>query len=363
MKFGTMNLFPLGEGASDRKVMEEVLEDAILADELGFDSIWLAEHHFSPYGILGNPLVFAAAIAQRTRRIKIGTAVMVIPFYSPIRLAEDAALVDVLSGGRLVMGIGRGYQPVEFAGFGIDPATSIERYNETVDILRLAWTQENWSYEGKHFQYRDITIYPRPEREIPLLHAAVQPDSFKRLGTQGQRIITSPNFTPLGIMKKNFDLYQEGLTEGGHAGTGFERPFMQQAWCGPDQAGRHEAAEAAMRYYKSIGKVIPGAEKIVGVSDQEQQYYNKVRRGLDLLTVEQTLTHGGNFGSAQQVADTLHAMNEQMGVDHYIGWFNIPTLDRKSALKSMEMFARDVIPMFKSSESAKPAAAPVSAGA
>lgn len=352
MKFGTMNLFPLGEGASDRKVMEEVMEDAVLADELGFDSIWLAEHHFSPYGILGNPLVFAAAIAQRTKRIKIGTAVMVIPFYSPIRLAEDAALVDVLSGGRLMMGIGRGYQPIEFAGFGIDPKESIERYNETVDILRLAWTQENWSYKGKHFQYENITIYPRPEREIPLLHAAVQPDSFKRLGNAGERIITSPNFTPLGIMKKNFDLYQEGLQEGGHADIGFERPFMQQAWCGPDQAGRIEAAEAAMRYYKSIGKVIPGSDKNATATEQEIAYYQKVKKGLDLLTVEQTLTHGGNFGSAQQVADTINALNETMGVDHYISWFNIPTLDRKSALKSMERFAKEVMPMFKQSQPA-----------
>lgn len=349
MKFGTMNLFPLGEGASDSKVIEEALEDAVLADEMGFDSIWLAEHHFSPYGILGNPLLFASAIAQRTKRIKIGTAVMVVPFYSPIRLAEDAALVDLMSGGRLMMGIGRGYQPIEFAGFGIDPASSIERYNEIVDILRLAWTQENWSYEGKHYQYSDITIYPRPASEIPLLHAAVQADSFKRLGQAGERIITSPNFTPLPIMKRNFELYSEGLAEAKSPREGMERPFMQQAWCGPDEQGRREAAEAAMRYYKSIGKVIPGADRNDGRDDAELAYYRKVRKGLDLLTLEQTLTHGGNFGSAQQVADTIGVLSAEMGVDHYISWFNIPSLDRKSALKSMERFARDVMPMFKPS--------------
>lgn len=348
MKFGTMNLFPLGEGASDRKVIEEALEDAVLADEMGFDSIWLAEHHFSPYGILGNPLMFASAIAQRTKRIKIGTAVMVVPFYSPIRLAEDAALVDLMSGGRLMMGIGRGYQPIEFAGFGIDPASSIERYNEIVDILRLAWTQENWSYEGKHYQYRDITIYPRPTREIPLLHAAVQPDSFKRLGQAGERLITSPNFTPLPIMKRNYELYAEGLGEATTTRADLERPFMQQAWCGPDEAGKREAAEAALRYYKSIGKVIPGADRNDGRSDKEMAYYSKVHKGLDLLTLEQTLTHGGNFGSSQQVADTISVLNEEMGVDHYISWFNIPSLDRRSALKSMERFARDVMPLFKS---------------
>ncbi len=356
MKFGTMNLFPLGGDKSDQQVLEDVLEDAILADEMGFDSIWLAEHHFSSYGILGNPLIFAAAIAQRTKRIKIGTAVMVVPFYSPVRLAEDAALVDALSNGRLMLGMGRGYQPREFAGFGLDPQSSTDRYRETVDILKLALSQENFSYKGQYFDIRDITTYPRPRRQIPLLHGAVQPESFRRLGLAGERIITSPNFTPLGIMKRNFDLYDEGLAEGGHVRGDFERPFMQQAWCGPDRAGRMEAAQAALRYYKSVGKVIPGGEGDPGHSEKERAYYGKVRRGIDLLTVEQTLTHGGNFGSSEQVAQTVSVMHEEMGVDHYISWFNIPTLDRRAALKSMERFARDVIPAFAPAPAAQQAA-------
>jgi len=104
MKFGVMNLFPLAEGQSQRLVYEETLDEAALADDLGFDSFWLAEHHFSTYGVLGNPLMFGAAVAERTKRIKIGTAVMVIPFYDPVRLAEDAALLDNISGGRLMLG-------------------------------------------------------------------------------------------------------------------------------------------------------------------------------------------------------------------------------------------------------------------
>lgn len=115
-----------------------------------------------------------------------------------------------------------------------------------------------------------------------------------------------------------------------------------------------------MRYYKSIGKVIPGSDKNAAATEQEIAYYKKVQKGLDLLTVEQTLTHGGNFGSAQQVADTINVLNEEMGVDHYIGWFNIPTLDRRSALKSMEWFAKEVMPMFRKSE---PASAPATVAA
>jgi len=152
-----MNLFPVADGASDHQVLRDTLEEVQLADELGFDSIWLAEHHFSKYGILGNPLNFAMAVAERTKRITIGTAVLVIPLHDPLRLAEDIAALDVLSGGRVSIGVGRGYNPAEFAGFRVPIAESKQRYKETLEVLRLALSQENFSYEGEIFQYKDMT--------------------------------------------------------------------------------------------------------------------------------------------------------------------------------------------------------------
>ncbi len=362
MKFGIMNLFPLTEGESEQKIYEETLEEAQLADELGFDSFWLAEHHFSTYGVLGNPLMFGAAIAERTQRIKIGTAVMVIPFYNPVRLAEDAALLDNISGGRLLLGTGSGYQPKEFAGFNVDPNTSKDRYNETIDILRLAWTEEVWSYRGEFYQYEDMSVFPKPVQDpIPILHAAVAPDSFSRLGAAGERLITSPNFTPLEIMKKNFARYHESLVEAGFDPQGFERPFMQQIWCGPDEARRRAAAEAALRYYRMVGKVIPGQQKGRTYDDAKKMaYYEAVKRGIDLLTVEQTLTYGGNFGSAQYVIDTLKVLEEEMGVDHYIGWFRIPSLDRQQALDAMHYFAQEVMPALADDSTQSPARQAVS---
>lgn len=348
MKFGIMNLFPLSEGQSEQEVIRETMEEAVLADRLGYDSFWFAEHHFSGYGILGNPIQFGTAVAMATKRITIGTAVMVVPFYNPMRLAEDAALLDILSDGRFIMGCGRGYQPREFAGFGIDPKTSGERYAETIELVRKAWTEDNWDYSGKHFQYEDMTVHPKPlNGEIPILHASVSPESFEKWGRKGERIITSPNFTPLPLMKRNFDLYTKGLEEGGYAADAFERPYMQQVWAGPNEAGKREAAEAALRYYKMVGKVIPGQQKgLAPIDDKEKAYYNKVKEGIDLLSVEETLTHGGNFGSIQQVIDTIAVLNEQLGVTHYIGWFRIPTLERSAALDAMQRFAEEVIPVF-----------------
>jgi len=345
VKFGIMNLFP-AEGVNDHQVLQDTLAEITMADDLGFDSAWLAEHHFSRYGILGNPLMMGAALSQATKRIEIGTAVVVVPFHDPIRLAEDAATLDILSGGRLRLGIGRGYQPKEFAGFNRNAEDSKVMYRETVDILRLAWNEHDWSYSGEHYQYENMEIYPRPLQQggPPILHATVSPETYRERGLNGDRIITSPNFTPIGLMKQNFDTYRNSLVEGGHNPDEFEVPFMQQVWCGHDEDGKRAAAQAALTYYRSVGKVIPGSENAI---EKERSYYEAVRRNIELLNLEQALTHGGNFGSIDQVVDNLGRLRDELGVNHYIGWFNIPSIDRPVALNAMERFATEVIPQLR----------------
>ena len=354
MKFGVMNLFP-AEGKDDHQVLRDTLEEIQIADELGFDSAWLAEHHFSRYGILGNPLMMGAAIAQSTSNILVGTAVVVLPFHDPIRLAEDAVALDVISNGRLRLGIGRGYQPQEFAGFGKRPEDSKAIYAETVDILRLAWTEEDWSYRGEHFAYENMNVFPKPvvPGGPPLLHATVSPDNYRQRGLAGELIITSPNFTPLPLMQKNFGVYRDSLVEGGHDPADFDLPFMQQVWCGPTRSGLEAAATAALSYYRSVGKVIPGSDEAVAT---EAKYYDAVRRNIDLLTVDQALTHGGNFGSVDLVVDTIGRLRDELGITHYIGWFNIPSIDRSVALTAMEAFATTVVPQLADREAAEPLA-------
>jgi alkanesulfonate monooxygenase SsuD/methylene tetrahydromethanopterin reductase-like flavin-dependent oxidoreductase (luciferase family) len=347
VKFGVQNLFP-AEGVDDHRVLLEALEEIKLADELGYDSAWLAEHHFSRYGILGNPLLLGAAVAQATSRIAIGTAVVVLPFHNPLRLAEDAATLDILSGGRLELGVGRGYQPKEFSGFGIDAETSKRRYAEVVDILNRAWTGEPFSYEGEHYSVSDVTISPRPVRPggPPIRHAVVSPSSFPERGAAGDHIITSPTFAPLARMKKNFDAYRDALVASGHDPADYDIPFMQQAWVG-DSGDLPAVAEAALNYYRTVGKVVPGSDEAIA---SEAEYYEKVRSNIELLTLEQTLTHGGNFGSVDQVVDTLGRLATELGVTHYICWFRIPSLSRRLALEAMETFASEVIPQLRDLE-------------
>lgn len=347
LKFGVMNLFPFAEGKSPETIFSETLEEIAFAEELGFDSVWLAEHHFSRYGILGNPLVLAAAIAQRTSRIRIGTAVVIAPFYDPIRLAEDAALVDVLSGGRLDLGFGRGYQPIEFRGFNVSQEEATERTEEILEILQLAWTQDTFSYTGKHYTYKDVAVYPKPVQRPhpPLWRAAVSQGTFEAAGRRGEPILTSPNFTPLPIVRKQYTAYRNGLAASGHSVDMYDTPMMQQVYVGENSQEAVETPKVhAEWFYKTLGSLVPGAS---GEVAKGYEGYSTIKANIDAITYDDIVSQGANFGSVEQVIDKLRVLRDEIGVSHYIGWFNVGGLDHKKVMQSMERFADHVMPALR----------------
>src|SRR5260370_14717989 len=153
---------PPGSKLSFRDLYDASLAQVTAAEALGFDSIWLTEHHFTDDGYLPALMPAAAAIAARTTRVTIGTYVLLALFYHPLKLAEDAAFVDVLSGGRLRLGIGLGYRAEEFEGFGVPRAERLGRTLETIEILKRAWIGERFSFDGKHFKFLRARGLPRP---------------------------------------------------------------------------------------------------------------------------------------------------------------------------------------------------------
>src|SRR5712692_742201 len=192
MRFSIQNLLSLRDGQSHAQVYANTLDECKLAEELGFHTVWLAEHHFSVYGIAPSLPVLAAAIARETRRVRIGTAVVVAPFAHPVRIAEEFAMVDILSGGRLDFGIGRGYQPKEFRGLGISMEGTRERFDEALEIIRRAWTGDRVTFEGRFYQVRDLRILPRPVQKPhpPFWTAAVSPDTYTLAARKGFKILT-----------------------------------------------------------------------------------------------------------------------------------------------------------------------------
>src|SRR5499426_1893455 len=163
MRFGFFDQLSCATGYTERQRYRDILAQIELGDEVGFDTVWLGELHFSrTFSVLADPLMVLAAAAQRTTRIRLGTAVTLLPLHNPVKIAEEAAIADILSDGRLELGCGRGTAPLHYAGYDIPQDESRDRFEEALDFIVQAWTQAQFSYEGKYFRARDLTVVPRP---------------------------------------------------------------------------------------------------------------------------------------------------------------------------------------------------------
>src|SRR3954463_16199898 len=185
-EFGMFHEFQRPAGISDEQAFATSFEQVDAAERWGLDAMWLAEIHIAPErSVLSAPLTLASAIAARTKRMKIGTAVQVLPLCHPLRLAEEVATVDQISHGRLIFGVGRSGFPRTYEAYGIPYAESRERFAETLEILKRAWTEDSFSYEGRFYSFRNVHLVPKPyQKPFPELRVAVNsPDTFAAVGT------------------------------------------------------------------------------------------------------------------------------------------------------------------------------------
>jgi alkanesulfonate monooxygenase SsuD/methylene tetrahydromethanopterin reductase-like flavin-dependent oxidoreductase (luciferase family) len=193
MEFGIFNLMGSREAEKPAaQVFGEVAEQTKLADELGYTIAWFAEHHFSNYCLCASPLMMIAHCASITKKIRLGTAVVVLPLYNPARLAAEIATADALSNGRLMLGIGAGYQPYEFERFGVDIAQNFAMTDELCDILDLAFSRDFFSYHGKHYQIPETHIPVRTvQKPLPIYVAGHTQAMFRAAARHGYRVLTS----------------------------------------------------------------------------------------------------------------------------------------------------------------------------
>lgn len=168
------------------QIYGEMLEQAELAEELGFHSIWMSEHHFIDDGYCPSTLIAAAAAAARTKKITIGTRLLLLPLHNPVRVAEDAAVVDIISGGRFVLGMAIGYKLEEFRAFGIDRSKRAVMMNEGVEIIRKCWNEEKFTYSGKAYQFTDVSLQPKPvQKPLPIWLGARGGGAIDRVARMG----------------------------------------------------------------------------------------------------------------------------------------------------------------------------------
>ncbi len=357
MQFGLMYLFSEYGNVPQAQVFSEFLEEIELAEELGFDSIWLPEHHFSIYGILGDTLTLAAAISQRTKRIKIGTSVVLLPLQHPVRVAEQAALVDMLSNGRLLLGLGRAYQPKEFAGFGMDPEESRDRFNEGLEMLLGTFTKEKFNYEGKFWSCNDVTLFPKPVQQPypPIYMAAVSPPSYQLAAEKGLSILRAPRFTSIDTVEEQWDLYSELMRTAGHDPMAFDQPLLMQTYVAEDDAtAKAEAEEHAMWYHDLFQKVLPGAP------DQPvrpgYEVYDTIRQAHARVGYDDLANWGSAFGDPDTVAQRVLTYARKGGTNHWMAEMRFGGLSHDQTMRSMRLFAEEVMPRVRD-DLAKDAAA------
>ena len=182
---------PPGSDRTFHREYRDAIELARLTEAEGLDSAWVSEHHGSADGYLPSLLPLLAAFATVTERIELGTGVVLAPFHDPLRLAEEFAVVDQLSGGRVICGLGIGWREEEFRAFGIDVSTRVRRLTEIVDVLRLAWTGDRFDYRGRHYSYEAVAVTPPPARVPPIYVGGFVDDAIRRAGRIGDGYISS----------------------------------------------------------------------------------------------------------------------------------------------------------------------------
>ena len=259
MKFGILynvEYHPEIHGSPSR-YYGHILDQIQLEEELGYDSVWFGEHHYAGYSF-GSPAVIAMAAAARTKRIRLGTGVSLIPLHNPIRLAEEYAMLDVLSQGRLEYGIGRGFLKYAHDIFGIDEDENVVRYREGADLIVKAWTADGpFSYQGKFWNLDDYTFFPQPlQQPHPPIYAsgAVTPDSYRWAGSKGLHLATAFFIPDQERVRNGIRLYHEALREAGYSPAERDVAGVYQLYCGEsnEEAHRH-GGEYVLNYYKFFG--------------------------------------------------------------------------------------------------------------
>lgn len=351
MKFGLFYQLPCAPEQSEPLRYQETIEQIVLAEQLGFDIAWLAElHFFKSFSIMPSPLMVAVAIAQRTRRIRLGTAVTLLPFHHPLRAAEEAASADLLTGGRLDYGVGRGTIAVHFQGFGMARDESRDRFEEGLEIIVRAWTEERITHKGHFYDIRDIAVLPKPLQKPhpPLRVAANSPETAQFAGHKGYDVLVASPINPVPGFYEHIRIYRKALAAGmhpGHQGNVAALFFV----CPQDSraAARAEAERSLLHYFHTIAD----QASLGGKSQYEGSYayLKEIRERAAAMTYETVDETMAVYGPADRCIARINEVYEQSKIDQLVCWFNAGgKIPHRDVMATMERFAAKVMPAVRS---------------
>ena len=343
MQFMWFSHLPWPEGTEPARVFEETTEQIQYAEELGFASAWIAEHHFSRYGLGSSGLVLAAKIAGLTKRIRFGTAVLVPPLHHPIRLAEDIAMLDQVSGGRVEIGFGRGSSGYEYAGYSVSAAESQARFQETITIVKGLWTTPDFSYRGEIYDFQHVNLVPRPLQEPhpPIYIAATRtPATLEFVARTGHPII-------IGVVLDHTDAldlchrFIKMARAAGHEMSMARIPFFRYVYVAESAEEARRDSRAAMAWTQDMiqwrGTISSGSEVY-----QSLEGFRRTRT-TQPTSYEHIAEHRAFFGTPSEIVEKIRGLQDE-GVEYFGCNFDFGGMPHEKVMRSMALFAQEVMP-------------------
>jgi alkanesulfonate monooxygenase SsuD/methylene tetrahydromethanopterin reductase-like flavin-dependent oxidoreductase (luciferase family) len=342
MKFGLLFAFqnPPDLGIPSQEPYQDMLRCLPRAEELGYSSAFTVSHHVQPDGLCPGPLIAMSGAAAVTETMRVGTAVLLVPLYAPLKLAEDVAVLDNLSNGRFVLGVAPGYVSEEFDAHGVPRAERVPRMEEALDFMQQAWTQDTFAFEGQFYRAPECRVTPKPVQNPhpPIWYGVSGPKSLRRAAERRSVLVASPRHG-LAELQKHYGIYEEAAAE-----VGFdvpERPIIREVFVAETKEKAEEIAGPAVNY---LFRELYGAKSAEG----ERVLRTDDGRRVTAKEMVDFENFKGRYiiGTPDFAYEQLEKYERELGATEVICWMHLPGLAGDVVMRSVELFAKEVIPAF-----------------
>ena len=349
-KWGTLLIMPALPGEDHGQIVRDSLAYARAAEEMGFDDVWTLEHHFTGYGVCGSSLTMASYVLGHTKRIKVGTAVCVVPLQHPVRLVEKVNMLDAMSNGRFLFGIGRGLFIKDFKVFGTDIEYNRERMEESMEIIQKVWRDGSCGYKGKFYDLPDVEVFPKLQNKSMPVYAAVNSSSSVEWAAANGISLMLSHFQDDETRRAQVDLHAEVAAEFGYDPSSFDHVISSVAGAGKTSQEIRNASRKRLSWWQS--EFFRATElfteenlKMRGFEWYKRRWESEAIGGR--YPVEERVDRdlvSNPVGSVQECVDRLSQTIEITGVKHYMFGFEAVEGGAAPTLESMQRFKEEVLP-------------------
>ena len=348
MRFGLFQSVQLPDPREEVRYYKDAVDQVLRAEELGYDSVWMTEHHFSKHGIVSATLSLLAYLAGLTKTIRLGTGVAVLPFHNPIQLAEQAATVDLLSDGRLDFGVGRGFQWGEFHKLNIPMEEATRRFEEAMEVVTKAWTSsEPFDHAGEFWTFNDMTIHPKPVQSPhpPVWVAAASPSSLERVARHDWNLLVGQG-EPFEQVAAQVEQYRTAVGEAGFDYNPGRVVVARPMYTAASNGQARQDTELPFMWFKQTGQEVgaPPDNNVELLPEEYNAYRRRFSRDVT-FDYDSMFQDVALFGTPDQLVEKIEGLRRN-GVENIIFFINFGGIESQKVIESLELFAKEVMPHF-----------------